>query len=184
MIETGNEIRKLIEAFTKNDDLQALENAIKEIEAIEEPAETSSAEHDLYRKTKLLLILEVFNAIDSKTIPDFNFDDMPDFTVAPPPETGLPSGVSLDSVKDPSLKAKFAEDIKKNQQKKDIYNFQAKIRKLDEYSTGNFEDHISIKYSRKVSDLSEIENLVNEHVISAQRRTSLYEILMTPSSPD
>jgi hypothetical protein len=184
MIETENKIRGLIDKFTESDDLDVLENAIDEIDAIEEPAGSLDKDYDLYRKAKLKLILDIYNSIDSKTIPDFDFDDMPDLTIAPPAETGLPSGVSPESVKTKSMKEKFEKEIQENQQKKEVYNYQLKLKKLDDYNTANFKEHISTKYTRKVGDLAEIETIVDEVVNSAQRRTSLNEILMNPNASD
>ncbi len=184
MVENEHNIRDLVDEFIKNDDIDALENAIDEIEAIEEPDKLQEQDFESYRSAKLIHLLDVFNAIDSKKIPDFNFDDMPELAVSPPPETGLPSGVSPDSVKDPAMKAKFEEDIQKNQTKKNVYDFQFRLNKLDEYSTGNYKEHISMKYSRKVGDLAEIEALVEKNIVSNHRKALLNEILMNPDPID
>lgn len=180
MTSTVKKIEKLIDEFIHNDDIASLETAVDKIEAFDESMGFQNNEAGTFRKEKLILMLDVFNAIDSKIIPGFDLDKVPDITVAPPPETGLPAGVSPDSVVNPVLKKKYEEDIHKNQARLQTYNFQLKLNKMDELCLGDFKEHISVFYTRNVNDLLEIEVLIDEKITAAERKNVLKDILMNP----
>ncbi len=177
MTPVTNKIQNLLDEFENDNDINLLAEAIDSIESLE-VAQYSDTES--FRQAKMILILAAFNSIDSKRIVNFDFDDTPEMNVAPPPEAGLPPGVTVDSIRDPKLRLIYEKDIEKNQVKKQKYNFQLKLKKLNELLTGNFKEHIEVNYSRKVTDLLEIENLIDKVITSVERNQMLKTMLMNP----
>ncbi len=177
MTTVTDQFQKMLDEFDRNNDIASLEAAIDAIDSMEE---SKYNDIDSYRKEKLLKIMALFNSIDSKLIVNFNFDDAPDMNVAPAPETGLPPGVTVDSIHDPKLKSMYEQDLLNNQVKVQKYNFQLKLDKLNKLLIGNFKEHIQVYYTKKASDLLEIETVVNKEIIMEKRKNILNTILVNP----
>jgi hypothetical protein len=78
-------------------------------------------------------------AIDER----FDFTDLPQKNIEPPLETGLPSGVAPEEIKDPDLRVKYEADIECNRQKTESYTNQLTLRNLREYQLPILEGFLS-----------------------------------------
>jgi hypothetical protein len=132
---------------------------------------------DGFRAEKLYWQLAVFNAIDSKLKPDFDFEDPPVLNVAPPPESGLPAGVDPASVKDPGIRAQFEKEIAANRIKKSAYELQWNLRKIDRANLDAFRRHLSMHYTKAFKKV--VDSVIDETIRSRPRKASLKEVVST-----
>jgi hypothetical protein len=157
----------LLQRFSQHDDVAALSDAVDLIDGLQ-PDPKAPAGAPPFREEKLHLILTVFNAIDAKRIPDFDFEKLPPMTSVPPPETGLPAGVDPGAIQDPKLRALYEKEIASDQAKVKLYGLQVKLREVDGACAEAMERHVSATYFR--SSVAELDQLVDQTVKSPARR--------------
>jgi len=71
--------------------------------------------------------------LDKQIDPNFDVKELPSLNIEPPIETGLRSGVSVDSIKNPQQKAEYQKLILKNKKQSNYYLKQIQLRKLLTY---------------------------------------------------
>ncbi len=162
-----------MEEFLEHGSLDLLNTAIQMIEEIEQPETLQDKGVNIFRKKKLQLMLDFFNAIDEKRDPKFDFDDKPLMSIPPPSETGLPAGISSEEYMSPHLKEQYDEDVRKNIEKRRNYEYQLGLKKSDQVMQTEFQSHIEIFYSRKITDLLEIEKYIDKNITLRNRQASL-----------
>jgi hypothetical protein len=168
-----DKMEELLRRFDQNDDINALTAALDLADSMDLEPRAPKADVLAFRTEKARLLLTVFNHIDAKLIPDFDFEDLPLMTTAPPPETGLPAGVNSKSIADPSMRARYEKEIAANQTKGRVYDFQSKLHKADQVCTEAFEDHVSRRYPKTAE--AALDKLIDETVRSKAHRASLRE---------
>lgn len=109
------------------------------------------------------VILHVYARLVSNTDPTFDFSRRPFLNISPPLETGLPSGVSPDSIKDENLRRQYEEEIRKNAQHIKAYNMQSLLRRLKEQYGSLIEQCLIGMYSQGPAD--ELHELLNQFKI-------------------
>jgi hypothetical protein len=72
-------------------------------------------QHVRFRKATLWL--DTWRHLSESRDPNFDPSDVPLINIAPPPESGLPSGVSSEDVKDPKLRAEYERRLASNRAK-------------------------------------------------------------------
>lgn len=142
MYDLVTEVSKLINAFEWNDDIATLRRALQTLDHAEPDAGAPQAQVWAFQVTKLQLLLGAFNAIDAKLTTPFDPDRPPPMMPPPPEESGLPSGVSPASIKDPKLRARYEAEIAMNQVKLKQFSFQMALRDADETARELFESHL------------------------------------------
>jgi len=143
MYDLVTEISKLLHVFQWNDDVAPLRQALQTLDHAEPDAGIPTEGALAFQASKLQLLLSVFNSIDAKLIAGIDPDMPPPMMPPPPDETGLPSGVSPASIKDPRLRARYEADIAANQVKLKQFSFQLSLRDVDESALELFESHLS-----------------------------------------
>jgi hypothetical protein len=160
----------LLQRFDQHDDVAALRDAVDLIDGLQ-PDPKASAGAPPFREEKLRLFLTVFNGIDAKRIPDFDFEKRPSMTSVPPSETGLPAGVDPGAIRDPKLRVLYEKEIAADQAKVKLYGLQVKLREVDGTCTEAMERHVSATYFR--SSVGELDQLVDEAVKSPARQLAV-----------
>lgn len=163
-------VEALLRTFEERADIEALRTALAQLEAAT-GAPASKADALAARQSQWRLFLDGVNRIDAKLIPDFDFDDVPTLSSEPPPQTGLPAGVSPASIADPALRAQYERAIAENQAKAAVYNFQSRLKRTDEQWMDAFEAFVSARFPR--AEAPALERAINEGVTLASRRTAL-----------
>lgn len=169
-------INELLDYFEKQNDTDSLIQAQDSIDSLDCPQTASEVDRKTFRIEKLLLLFDVLNHLDKKLKPKFDFDDVPSMCVAPPPESGLPSGVDPKSIKDGEMRAKYEKGIAENQLKAAQYNMQVTLYKANESCMQAFKIHIATWYTASREDSGEIATLIDTKVDSTTRKKMLKSI--------
>ena len=111
MDTTSNQVILELKKFANKNDLQALETASNRVGAEQPFEQTSISDLRSFHREKLILWLQVLNAIDSKIDPKFDINDVPDLAVAPPPEIQMPAGVDPNSISDNKIRSEYLRSI-------------------------------------------------------------------------
>jgi hypothetical protein len=170
------ELTQLLRSFEMSGDIQALEKALTLVASMRPSSSGPRTEVAGFRAEKLYWLLAVFNAIDSKLKPDFDFEDHPMLNVAPPPESGLPAGVDPANIKDPGTRAQFEKEIAANQIKKSMYELQSSLRKIERANSDAFRSHLSTHYTKAFKKV--VDSVIDETIHSKQRKTSLKDVVL------
>ncbi len=171
------ELTQLLRRFDQAGDIRDLRKALALIENLGQGHQEEQTHGQAAHTEKLLLLLAVFNHIDAKIKPDFNFEDLPAINIAPPPETGLPAGVDPNGIADPTVKAQYEKGIAANQAKARLYEFQLGLHKAARTCTDAFDKHVYAGYTK--SSEAVLAKLIDENVRSETRRASLKDLLST-----
>ncbi|MQA36761.1 hypothetical protein [Rugamonas aquatica] len=120
-----------LEIFRTTHDVEALSSAISLASALPDFVTPSPLTSQPQVKDKLALLLAIFGALDAEIAPDFDPDEVPELTVEPPPESGLPAGVAPSSIKDPKVRKAYEESLAANSLKNQRYRYQYALRQED-----------------------------------------------------
>lgn len=116
------------------------------------------------RKQKAELWLAARRRVESSVDPRFDSNDLPELNVPTPPGSGLPNGVSPESIKDPKLRAQYEQSIAQNSTKAHKYNDQYWLKKNEQPFYENVERYLVNAYSRPPADPAELEHLLAQYV--------------------
>ena len=61
-----------------------------------------------------------------------------------------------------------------------FYNFQADLRQLDNQTVDNLRDHVEIYYTRKATDLADVETQIDTIIKLSRRKLMLMQIIYKP----
>lgn len=177
MQQPEEKILQDLETFRRGHDVKALSRAIAQmlrIENIIAPLPPVAPARD-----KFDLWLRIFDAIDSELAPDIDATTRAQMSVAPPPETGLPAGVSPAAIKDPAQRAAYEAALKANDQRNQRIAYQHKLRTEDDFAQDSLLDLVSVA---SAPQLAELKSRVAHSALSAQRKARLVALL-TPLLP-
>lgn len=112
------------------------------------------------RKKDVQIRLHAWKRLLDAIDPDWDPNDFPSINVMPPMETGLPAGVSAETIEDPNLRAEYEASIEKNRQKAEIYRQQYKLRKWLKMFPRYAEPYIIQAYSLPPYDTEELQEFL------------------------
>lgn len=155
------EAGSLLEEYTKTCGrvLNNIEKQATEIREIQSPA-PSAVERKAIREVKTKLWFRLLGEIDSYRDADFNFADAPASTVAPPSLT-YDSGVDPASITNLVDRQKYEAAIIKNDEKAARYNFQLKLKRMDERFTGLAIEYLQSSYEKTPDEKKLLESIMN-----------------------
>jgi hypothetical protein len=116
------------------------------------------------RLRKAELFLEVRRRLIASTDSTFDFGDRPYLNVPAPPNSGVPSGSSPQSIKDPKLRAEYESAVARNSTKARQYNDQYWIKTNAPSFYKEVERYLVDAYARPPSSLSELQQLLLKYV--------------------
>ena len=91
-------------------------------------------------------------------------NDLPLINVAPPDETGLPSGTASEHITDPELRKRYEQDIKDNIHKAQVYAKQLKLRELEKQFFPQLQAALAYLYSKEPYELKELEEQMKNYM--------------------
>jgi hypothetical protein len=127
------------------------------------------------RQQKAELWLAARRRVQSSVDPAFNFNEPIFLNVAPPAASGLPAGISPESVRDPKLRAEYEHAIAENSAKTRRFNDQYWLKKNAADFYQNVERYLVNAYSRSPNDLAELERLLSQYIEDNDVRVRILE---------
>jgi len=127
------------------------------------------------RLRKAQLFLEARRRLASSIDPNFNFDDRPELNVLTPPSSGMPNGVSPESIKDPKLRSEYESAIARNSAKARRYNDQYWLKQTAPRFYQEAERYLIHAYARPPADPSQLEQLLSQYVDDTGMRARILE---------
>jgi hypothetical protein len=126
----GQRIAERLEAFERDRDSQALDAALRIVEADLVMAATDPGR----RKLVVEQWLRVLAALDRHLDPSWDPQDVPLVSLIPPPAGGVtyPSGVDPAAIPDPAVRREYEHALREARSKADAYRFQLELRRIDE----------------------------------------------------
>lgn len=140
----------------------------------QDPLKVDERTWKIVRMQKAEWWLKTWERVKSSIDPTFNFNDRPFLNIQPPLATGLPAGVSPESIKDPKLRAEYEAAIADNSAKAQRYSDQQYLKQNYERFFKEAERYLVFAYARSPKDLPELERLLNEFISDpiARKRVS------------
>lgn len=114
-----------------------------------------------YRRLATELAIHAWVRIRASLDKDFDAIDKPFRNLAPPHETGLPSGVAPEAIKDPILRKAYEKALAHNAKKAEYYNKQSQLRKLDSDFSEKVERYLEEIYTRPPLAFDELAQLLD-----------------------
>ena len=122
------------------------------------------------RSDKAKLWLHALRRLEQETDINFDFSDRPYLNIPPPQETGLPSGVAPEAIKDPWLRAQYEAAIQANAEKARKYNHQFMMRHLNETFTRRAERYLIGTYAKPPFAVDELKRLLDANLKDVGRK--------------
>ena len=116
------------------------------------------------RKQKAELWLAARRRVEAAVDPAFNMDDSTFLNVPAPLGSGVPSGASPESIRDPKLRAEYERAIAENSAKVRRFNDQYWLKRNAPNFYKNVERYLVNAYSRPPSDSAELERLLAQYI--------------------
>lgn len=113
----------------------------------------------------------LIDSIDPKWDPNDKFVR----NVAPPLETGLPSGVVPEAIKDPKLRAEYEEAIDNNRQKAEKYLEQSRLRDWLKRFPKRAEEYIIQAYSKPPFAVEELKQYLDKYVADTKTKARILD---------
>ena len=173
-----DESERMLEVFEKTRSIDALQGALTVLEHKGSDTASSSAkpmnpsDSVLYIKKLARMRLRILAVIERNEDKKFEAS-------VPPPQQILHDGGMLQPgadpkyIKDPTARAQYAAALKKNQEDKEKWYFQFRLKRMDELITLHLGTLIPLAYSVSESDQKELDALLQESGVSEARRQKL-----------
>jgi hypothetical protein len=138
--------------------------------APKDAAANADSEWVTERSGKAKLWLHAWQRLEAERDKNFNFNDRPFLNVTPPRETGLPSGVGPEAIKDAKLRARYQAELTANAKKAEVYSRQYMLRELGKSFPRKAESYIVGAYSKPPYNVNELGQLLNQYVADHEIR--------------
>lgn len=166
--------QRIAAGILKNFENLPLETAVRFLPYLkDEPTDITRKGWELQRRVNVELWLGAWRRLALETDKDFDPTDVPQMNVAPPKETGLPSGVSPEAIQDRDLRQKYEQTIVQNRQKADRYNHQYRLRRLAEWFPRKAQAFLVSSYSKAPFDTGELRELLINYVVQETTRADI-----------
>ena len=129
------------------------------------------------RKQTAELSLAAWKRVASNIEPTFDVNDRPLLNVPAPQGSGVPSGSSPESIRDPKLRAEYEAAIKANSSKARRYNNQIWLKQNAPEFFQKVERYLVAAYSAAPADSAELERLLAQYVNDKDLRTRILEAI-------
>jgi len=127
------------------------------------------------RKKDVEIRLHAWKRLIDAIDPNWDPNDKPVRNVAPPTETGLPSGVTPEAIKDSKLRAEYKQAIDKNRKKAEKYLKQSKMRDWLKSYPKSAERDIILAYSEPPFNLEELRQYLEKYIVDKKTRARILD---------
>jgi len=139
------------------------------------------------RKQQAVLWLDTWKRIEATIEKDWDPKDPKNrvyLNLAPPLETGLPSGVGPEAIEDPKLRAQFEADIEENRRKAEKYNIQSIARDRQKYWIPWAKRFLIGTYMEAPDKIEELRVLLEDYVENEADRKQILDAVKYKQLPD
>jgi hypothetical protein len=146
----------------------------------DELALLSLLEHDFApqeRKQYTQRWLEGLRQIAAERDPHFDYKDVPDLNVTPPPEVAAVPGLAPEHLAEPAARKRYEAAIEANRQKSERFNRQYRLRQLSDEFTQHAVRYVGRAYARPPAADDELRLLFDEQKATADIRHAIWELV-------
>jgi hypothetical protein len=136
------------------------------------------------RKKQVELYLHAMTRISKSIDPKWDPADLGALNVAPPPETGLPSGVAPEAIKDERLRKEYEQALRANTEKHKRNREQIVARDLRETWSPKAMKYIIWAYSTPPAETGELERLLTDKITDPEIRKKILDAVVNKRLPD
>lgn len=177
MSQQFDQAMQQLAVFKKTHDLTPLSTAISQAGAMPAIVLPASPAGLPPAKDKLTLWFAIFDAMDAEVAPDFDPDDLPELTVAPPLETGLPAGVAPSSIKDSAVRKKYEDALAANDLKNQRFSYQYALLQENQRAESDVEKFITTDVARDPAQLEFLRSRLAQAKLQPQRIAKLQALV-------
>jgi hypothetical protein len=171
---TARAAAKLAEFEQKKEPL-CLQEAADLLEGIDLAKEADAMKRLVLRRETLETWLALVALIDKNLDPNFNAQDLPSVSVAPPlvGNTAYPPGVDPKAVSNPQARQQYEAALKKNKEHAEQYRIQTWLKRFDESMSPKVERFVRMSYTTVPGDQREVSETVKKLIKNPQRASTL-----------
>jgi len=136
------------------------------------------------RKEQTRLLLRALQRVEKAIDRNWDKEDTGVMNVSPPSETGLPSGISPDAIKDPKLRAEYEAAIQANREKIARYNQQVQVRSLKDGWGKHAQRTIITWYMEAPLANEELAQLLQQYDIDSETRQTIMDGVVSKKMPE
>jgi hypothetical protein len=125
------------------------------------------------RITKARLWLHAWRRLERGINRSFDFNDRSTLNVMPPRETGLPSGVAPEAIRDAALRGKYEAALAANSKKIQEYSRQFRLRSLDQTFPKDAERYLARVYGEPPNNQAELRGLLSTYGVNQSAKQRL-----------
>ena len=125
------------------------------------------------RKKDVQIRLHAWKRLIDAIDPNWDPNDKPVRNVVPPTETGLPSGVTPEAIKDSKLRAEYIQAIDKNRKKAEKYLKQSKLLDWLKRYPKSVERDIVLAYSEPPFKLEELRQHLDNYIADEKTKARI-----------
>lgn len=163
--------------FKKTHDVMPLSTAISLAGAMPGKVSPAPLVGQPPAKDKLSLWFAIFDAMDAEIAPDFTPNDLPQLTVAPPPEAGLPAGVAPSGITDPAMRKKYEDALAANDLKNQRFSHQYALLQENLRAESDVEKFITACVTQNPAQLEFLQTRLAHAKLQPQRIAKLQGML-------
>src|SRR5579872_2170611 len=162
-------------AFEQSKDVEMLRAAMNLLGRVDLPGEPDAVKRLALRKDAVQVWFALFAEIDRNYDPKFDPHEEFYVKITPPASGGvaLPPGAPPELIKDPQARKQYEAQIKENDRKALVANFQTKLRRLDDLAMPNCERFLHIAYSSAPPDQNELSAAIKKLITNRSRAERL-----------
>lgn len=168
-------------SFMTSQNLDQLKQSVTAIETLANRAESPQSNVALVLERKVELCLAALQVITASKDVNFAVDDVPERNIAPP-EGGYSAGVAPESIKDEKVRKEYEMAIAKNMAKIANYNFQYRLRRIENAVLTKTEKYVSEALSNEPESSARLIELFKKYGTEKETRTRILNHLKSPAS--
>jgi len=136
------------------------------------------------RRQKARRWVDAWKRLNDAIDKDWDPEDLPEESVAPPDATRLPSGVAPEEIDDPKLRAEYEAAIKANRQKNEEYKKQLRLRRLKKRFSPKIEKFLVTAYSTPPYNMQELGKYLRDYVDDEELRATILEAVASNAAQE
>jgi hypothetical protein len=140
-------------------------------------AKATTQERAEMRRARTIRWLRALQRVADEIDKNFDFNDLPELNIAPPPGAKVSAGAAPGHISDPKVRAQYEAAIANNKRKAETLTRQLQLRQMLKTIAPEAEQFIIRAYSRPPFNLAELKDLLDRHLPKNRRRDAILDIV-------